>query len=146
LQRRERAIGQNHRVAERRPPGVRFETWIDRQIRQAAERGDFENLPGAGKPLPDLDRPHDELWWVKDKLRRENLSYLPPTLALRKEVHDTLEAAMDAPTETAAREIIRRLNETIVEANRTPLRGPPVLIRPVSIERFLEDWRRRRSG
>lgn len=133
-------------MAERKPPGVRFETWIDRQIRQAAERGEFDNLPGAGRPLPDLDRPHDEMWWVKDKLRRENLSYLPPTLALRKEVHDTLEAAIDAPTEAQVREILRRLNETIVEANRTPLRGPPVMIRPVSIERFLEDWRRRRRG
>jgi Domain of unknown function (DUF1992) len=131
-------------MAERRPPGVRFETWIDRQIRQAAERGEFDNLPGAGKPLSNLGRPHDEMWWVKDKLRRENISYLPPTLALRKEVHDTLQAALGASSETKAREIVRGLNETIVEANRTPLRGPPMMIRPVNVERFLEDWRRGR--
>jgi DnaJ-like protein len=132
-------------MAERRPPGVRFETWIDRQIRQAAERGEFDNLPGAGKPLSNLGRPHDETWWVKDKLRRENLSYLPPTLALRKEVHDTLQAALGAGSEAEAREIVRGLNETIAEANRSPLRGPPVMIRPVNAERLLEDWRRRRG-
>jgi DnaJ-like protein len=133
-------------VAQRKPPGVRFETWIDRQIRQAAERGEFDNLPGHGRPLRNLGRPHDEMWWVKDKLRREELSYLPPMLALRKEVHDTLEAALDAPTEEQARAIVRRLNETIVEANRTPLRGPPVMVRPVDVERFLKDWRQRRAA
>ena len=132
-------------MAERKPAGVRFETWVDRQIRQAAERGEFDNLPAAGKPLRDLDRPHDEMWWVKDKLRREKLSYLPPTLALRKEVHDTLASAAHAPTEAQARAIVERLNEAIVEANRTPSRGPPVMLRPVDVERFLAERRRRRG-
>ena len=132
-------------MTQRKPAGVRFETWIDRQIRRAAERGEFDNLPGHGKPLPGLDRPREEMWWVKQKLRREKLSYLPPTLALRKEVHDTLEAARAAPTEGAAREIVTRLNQTIVEANRAPLRGPAVMLRPVNVERFLGEWRRARG-
>ena len=68
-------------MTERKPPGIGFGTWVERQIREAAERGEFDNLPGAGKPIADLDKPHDELWWVKDKLRREHLSYLPPTIA-----------------------------------------------------------------
>jgi hypothetical protein len=73
-------------MTDRKPPGVTWETWIDRQIREGMERGDFDGLPGHGKPLQDVDRPHDELWWVRDKLRREGVSYLPPTLALRKDV------------------------------------------------------------
>ena len=133
-------------MAERKPAGVTFETWIERQIRRAMERGEFDNLPGAGKPLRDLGRPHDEMWWVKQKLRREKLSYLPPSLALRKEVHDTLAAAEAAPTESEAREIVTRLNEVIAEANRTVLRGPPVMVRRVDPERFLADWRRRRNN
>ncbi len=44
-------------MTERKPPGVSFETWIDKQIREAADRGEFDNLPGAGKPIPDLDKP-----------------------------------------------------------------------------------------
>jgi hypothetical protein len=75
-------------VTDRKPPGVNWETWIDRQIREGMERGDFDGLPGHGKPIADLDRPHDELWWVRDKLRREGVSYLPPTLALRKDLED----------------------------------------------------------
>jgi hypothetical protein len=50
-----------------------FESWIDRQIREAEERGEFDNLPGAGKPLKDLDKPQDADWWVKRLIARENL-------------------------------------------------------------------------
>ena len=72
-------------MTERKPPGVSFESWVDKQIRDASERGDFKDLPGFGKPLPDDTAPYDELWWVKGKMHREGVSVLPPTLALRKE-------------------------------------------------------------
>ena len=39
-------------MTERKPPGTSWETWIEAQIRVAMEDGAFENLPGAGKPLP----------------------------------------------------------------------------------------------
>lgn len=65
------------------PPGVVFEGWIDRQIREAIERGEFDNLPGAGKPIPNLDD-NDENWWIKSKLEREGIKApLPNALALR---------------------------------------------------------------
>jgi|SRR5947209_20183114 len=130
-------------MSEDRPPKVRFESWVDKRIREATERGEFENLPGAGQPLRGLGRPYDEMWWVKQKLRDENLSYLPPSLALRKEVHDTLTAAMKATSEQEVRDIVARLNETIVEAHRTGLRGPPLTVAPVKVERVVRDWRRR---
>jgi hypothetical protein len=44
-------------MTERKPPGMRYEDWIERQIREAQERGAFDDLPGAGKPIPGLDRP-----------------------------------------------------------------------------------------
>jgi hypothetical protein len=130
--------GQDH------PPKVRFESWVDKRIREATERGEFENLPGTGKPLRGLGRPYDEMWWVKQKLRDEKLSYLPPSLALRKEVHDTLNQAMEAGTEREVRELVTRLNEAIVDAHRNGLRGPPVTVAPLRVDRVVEDWRRRR--
>jgi hypothetical protein len=132
-------------LSDRRPPELRFETWVDRRIREATERGVFDNLPGAGKPQRGLGRPYDEMWWVKRKLRDENLSYLPPSLALRKEVHDTLAAALEADTEAQVREIVAGLNETIAAAHRAGLRGPPLTIGPVKVERVVRDWRRRRG-
>ena len=130
-------------MTDRKPAGVGFGTWVERQIREAAERGEFDNLPGAGKPIADLDKPHDELWWVKGKLRRENLSYLPPTIALRKEAEDALAAAYEAGSEAEARRILADINRKITEGNRTAAEGPPLNLTPCDTERVLRTWRRR---
>ena len=130
-------------MTERKPPGIGFQTWVERQIREAIERGEFDNLPGAGKPIPDLDKPHDELWWVKDKLRREHLSYLPPTLALRKEAEDALLAAAQARSEAQVRRIVAEINRKIVEGNRKAASGPPLNLMAFDVDRVVGDWRER---
>jgi len=43
----------------------------ERRISEAMERGEFDNLPGAGRPLADLDEPYDEWWWVRKWLGRQ---------------------------------------------------------------------------
>jgi DnaJ homologue, subfamily C, member 28, conserved domain len=133
-------------MTERKPPGVGFETWVERQLREAAERGAFDDLPGAGKPIPDLDKPHDELWWVKQKLRRENFSYLPPTIALRKQAEEALEAAARAGSEDAVRRIVADINAKIIEGNRKAASGPPLNLAPFDVERVVRDWRDRRGS
>jgi hypothetical protein len=53
----------------------------DRAIRIVAEdklaaaiaAGEFDHLPGLGKPHPIFDEPYDPLWWVRRKLAREGL-------------------------------------------------------------------------
>jgi hypothetical protein len=131
-------------VTDRKPPGVGFGTWVERQIRAATERGEFDNLPGAGKPIPDLDEPHDELWWVKGKLRREHFAYLPPTIALRKEAEAALDAALAAPTEAEARQIITAINAKIADGNRKAASGPPLNLAPFDVERVAQRRRDRR--
>jgi hypothetical protein len=132
-------------VTDRKPPGVDFGTWVERRIREATERGEFDNLPGAGKPIPDLDEPHDELWWVKRKLRREHLAYLPPTIALRKEAEAALEAAASAATEDEVRQIVAAINRKIADGNRKAASGPPLNLTPFDVDRVLRRWRERRA-
>jgi DnaJ homologue, subfamily C, member 28, conserved domain len=132
-------------MTERKPPGIGFETWVERQIREATERGEFDNLAGAGKPIADLDKPHDELWWVKQKLRRENLSYLPPTIALRKGAEDALLAASQARSEAQVRRIVADINRKILEGNRKAASGPPLNLMPFDAERVVRTWRERRA-
>ncbi|MGP3926760.1 J-domain-containing protein [Streptomyces sp. 8N616] len=132
-------------MTERKPPGVGFESWVDKQIREAADRGEFDDLPGAGKPIPGLDRPYDELWWIKEKMHRENVSYLPPTLALRKEAEDALAAASQAASESEVRQIVADINEKIREAIRKPLSGPQLNLVPFDAERVVREWRERRT-
>lgn len=81
----------------RLPPPSTFESWIEREIREAQERGVFDDLPGAGKPLPGLDEPHDPLWWVKRKIRDENLSLLPDQRIAHLNAH-----SIDGPPTTLA--------------------------------------------
>jgi hypothetical protein len=128
-------------MTDRKPPGVGFETWVERQIREATERGEFDNLPGAGKPIADLDQPHDELWWVRQKLRREHLSYLPPTIALRKEAEEALAAAARATSEAEVREIVAAINRKITEGNRKAASGPPLNLMPFDVDRVVRSWR-----
>ncbi|MFH8369263.1 DUF1992 domain-containing protein [Streptomyces sp. NPDC018031] len=131
-------------MTERKPPGVSFESWADRQIREAEERGEFSGLPGFGKPIPDLERPYDDEWWVKEKMRREHLSYLPPGLALRKEAEDALASAAQARSEQRVRQIIADINEKIGAALRHPPPGPPLRLSLFDVEQVVNDWRARR--
>jgi hypothetical protein len=132
-------------MTERKPPGVSFETWVERQIREATERGELDNLPGAGKPIADLDKPHDELWWVRQKLRREHLTYLPASIALRKEAEEALLAAARAGSEQEVRRIVADINAKIVEGNRKAASGPPLNLVPFDVERVVRGWRERRA-
>jgi hypothetical protein len=134
-------------MTERKPPGVPFESWADKQIRDAQQRGEFERLPGAGEPLPaDLYAAYDELWWVKRKLAREGLSVLPPALALRKEAEDALAAAYAAPSERIARKIIEDVNVKIKDMMFKPPPGPPLGKKPYDVEEVVREWRRLRAS
>jgi hypothetical protein len=132
-------------MTDRKPPGVNFESWVDRQIREAEARGEFADLPGAGKPLPDLGAAHDDLWWVKRKMAREGLSVLPPALALRKEAEDAHEAALNAPSERAARKILEDVNVKIRDMMYKPPPGPPLGRKPFDVEGVLAERRARRG-
>ncbi|MER5763541.1 DUF1992 domain-containing protein [Streptomyces sp. NPDC002082] len=132
-------------MTERKPPGVSFESFVDRQIRQAGERGDFEDLPGFGKPLASLDAPYDELWWIKGKLHREGFAVLPPALALRKEAEDAREALKAARTERQARALLTEINTKIRTALRRPPPGPPLNLKEFDVEAELTHWRESRG-
>ncbi len=45
----------------------------ERRIREAQERGEFDDLPGAGRPIPEATAPYEEMWWVRRWLERERL-------------------------------------------------------------------------
>lgn len=49
-----------------------FESVAERRIREATERGEFDHLPGSGKPLQSLGRDYDPAWWAKRFVKREN--------------------------------------------------------------------------
>ncbi len=133
-------------MTERKPPGVSWETWIDRQIRLGMEQGAFDDLPGTGEPVRDLDQPRDELWWVRAKLRRENIEWLPPTLQVRKEFDAALEQIAVAGSEAEVREIVAAINARVRWVNSRVTAGPPSTVAPLDPEVEVAAWRSTPAG
>jgi hypothetical protein len=129
-------------MTERKPPGQSFPSWIDQQIQEATERGAFDDLPGAGKPLP-RHRDDDEQRWIREKLRREGIpadELLPPPLKLRKERARLLDEAAGLASEQDVRDAATELNRRIAEWRRIPV-GPPVFVPLVNADELVTRWR-----
>ena len=124
-----------------------YESSIDRQLREAAERGEFDNLEGAGKPLRDHGREYDDDWWVKDWLRREGATagVIPPTLALRREVEDLPGIVDRLRTEAEVRQRVAEVNERLGRARVGLMDGPPLVLPPLDADLVVAGWRERRG-
>ncbi|QGG94296.1 DnaJ family domain-containing protein [Actinomarinicola tropica] len=133
-------------MTERKPPGMTWETWIDRQIREAQDRGEFDGLALEGRPIPGLDRPRDPDWWHKSLLRREGVQQLPTTLRVRKELEDSLAAIAASEDELEVREIITAINRRIRDVNRLASSGPPSNLVPLDEERVVRTWAEGRAS
>jgi hypothetical protein len=127
-------------MTERKPREMTFASWVDRQVSEAAERGAFDNLPGAGKPL---SRRGGTDAWLQDYLRREGVSadeLLPTPLRLRKEVERLTETVQDLRSEDEVRAVVKGLNRQIAEWRRIP-DGPPIYLRLVDEDAMVARWR-----
>ena len=136
-------------MTERKPPGMSFETWIDAQISRALARGDFDDLPGAGKPLPRRDREQTSYDWAVSWARRENgdvAGMLPPGLALRKEREGLPAAVARQPSEAAVRALVEDYNARVRLYWRRPQEGPAVPVGLADIEHLVAGWRRTRPA
>ncbi len=121
--------------------------WVDLQIQRAMERGEFDNLPGQGKPLGDLGTPEDRNWWLKKLIEREHITgVLPAALQLRKDDLE-LDALLDnEAAETVVRDLVEDFNRRIIEARRQLQGGPPVVTPMRDVQAEVERWRQRRRA
>jgi hypothetical protein len=127
-----------------RKPGETHDRFVDRIIREAQEEGAFDRLSGAGKPLP-LTGVLEEAWWIKEKLRREKLSDLPESIAIRLEAEQVLAAVGRETDERRVRERLEELNARIRRINRTTIAGPPTTLAPLDVEEAVTRWRAARG-
>jgi DnaJ homolog subfamily C member 28 len=66
---------------------------VDDAIRKAMEEGQFNNLPGAGKPLRFEDHPYEDPGWSLAFHMLKVNEFTLPWIADRKEIEAELEAA-----------------------------------------------------
>jgi hypothetical protein len=120
--------------------------WVELQLRRAMERGDFDDLPGYGKPIEGLGTEHDPDWWLKKLIEREHVTgVLPPSLQIRKDDAE-LDGVLDRlATETEVRRELEDFNERVRRARIQPLGGPPMITPERDVEAEVEAWRSRRD-
>jgi hypothetical protein len=120
--------------------------YVETALQQAIRRGDFDDLPGAGKPIPGLGERHDPDWWIRRKIESEQLSGLgPPALMLRVEDAELEERLDLLRSESEVRDAIEDFNRRVVEARRQLLGGPPVVTSTREVEDEVAAWRARRE-
>ena len=122
-----------------------YESVVERQIREAQERGEFDNLPGAGKPLKGLGESDDPDWWVRQLVQREGLDMtgaMPPVMALRKEAAGFPESLLDLRTEESVRAVLEDYNRRVKLDRLRPAVGPfpPMLARTVDVDDLVAQW------
>ncbi len=121
-----------------------YESTADRLIREAQERGEFDNLPGEGKPLSGLDGRHDPDWWVKGLMEREQVSVLPPSLALRKQVADLPQTLATESSEANVRAIVTSLDQLVLQSHRSALDGPRAFVKRIDVDAVVAQWKQGR--
>jgi len=79
---------------------------INARIREAENDGAFENLEGAGKPLPQVDDPDNELM---NRIIREN-GAVPEFVLLARELAKLREELRETTDRTKRREIMSEMS------------------------------------
>jgi hypothetical protein len=128
-------------VSAKKPPGLSWNSWIEQAIEQAQRRGDFDDLPGKGKPLSGLTEAYDPEWWPKQLIAREKIPLLPPALAIRRKVEAEIPRILKLVRETDVRTALGKLNVEVAQVNRTVTSGPATTLTRIDENAFLAKWR-----
>jgi Domain of unknown function (DUF1992) len=134
-------------MTERRPPQHSFPSWIDQQIADAERRGVFDNLPGAGKPIPRRRERDFTQTWLRDKLQREGVpteELLPTPLRLRRESERLTTGELSLRSELEVREAVTELNTRILDWRRNGAGDPPIPVPLVREEDAVAAWHQAR--
>lgn len=96
-----------------------FDKIAEKKIREAIENGEFDDLPGRGRPLElEDDRHLPQDIRLAHKILK-NAGCLPPELELRKEIL-TIEEMLDGVKDTREKyRQIKKLNYLIMKLNMT---------------------------
>ena len=115
---------------------------VEKQIQDAIERGEFDNLPGSGKPLR-LRYPDDPDWFAKSLIEREQITgILSPAMALRKERRELPDLIDTLSDEADVRAVLEDFNARV----RTfLLRDATIVVGGVKVEEYVTTWHRRHT-
>ena len=101
-----------------------FQKIIEKRIQEALDRGDFDDLPGRGKPMQiedDSGVPEDLRLAYKVL---KNADCLPPELELKKEIRQMEDLLESIPDEKEKYRQIKKINYKIMRLNIMGKKSP----------------------
>ena len=115
-----------------------YQKLIEKKIKEAKERGEFDNLPGQGKPLnlEDDSRVPEELRLAYKILK--NADCLPPEIELRKEIRQMEDMLENIPDERERYRQIKKINLKITKLNMMGHKSPLLEEKQIYYGKILE--------
>jgi len=109
---------------------------VERAIQAAQEAGEFDDLPGSGRPIPGIDRPYDPAWWVRNWVERDRADAEVRELSarLRREVPQAV--GLEDAAEARAR--LEALNQAIDRVNAQ--NNGSIALARVDVDRLLQHF------
>ena len=93
-----------------------FEKIVEERIRQALKKGEFDHLPGRGKPLENDDASVPEDLRMAWKVLK-NANCLPPEIELKKNITETRDLMAGMPETAEKYRLLKKLNFLIMKLN-----------------------------
>jgi hypothetical protein len=101
-----------------------YQKIVEKKIKEASEKGEFDNLPGKGKPLvlDDENGIPEDLRLAYKVLK--NADCLPPEIELRKEIRQMEDMLENIPDEKERYRQIKKINYKIMQLNMMGHKSP----------------------
>jgi len=119
---------------------------VEQRIKEAQERGEFDNLPGHGKPLDLEDDSH-----VPEDLRiaykiLKNADCLPPELQEKKEIRQMEDLLASLPDEKERYKLTKKINFRIMKLNMVGKKSPLLEEKQLYYRKVIDKSKDRGSG
>ena len=114
-----------------------YQKIVEKKIKEASEKGEFDNLPGKGKPLAlDDDSGIPEDLRLAYKVLK-NADCLPPEIELRKEIRQMEDMLENIPDEKERYRQIKKINLKIMQLNMMGHKSPLLEMDQVYFEKII---------
>ena len=111
---------------------------VERKIKEALKNGEFDNLPGKGKPLAlEDDRGVPEDLRIAYKILK-NADCLPPELAEKKEIRQMEDMLASIPDEKERYRLIKKINYKIMKLNMMGKKSPLLEEKQIYYKKLVE--------
>ncbi|RJR52099.1 MAG: DUF1992 domain-containing protein [Desulfobacteraceae bacterium] len=111
---------------------------VEQRIKEAQEKGEFDNLPGHGKPLnleDDSNVPEDLR--IAYKILK-NADCLPPEVQERKEIRQMEDLLAALPDEKERYKLTKKINFRIMKLNMSGRKSPLLEEKQIYYRKVLE--------